>query len=212
MKIIDISIPINNEMIVWEDNFKPEIKRYSKLENGDVSNTSYIKMDLHTGTHIDFPFHFLKDGKTSNDFSLNSFILKAHIIKFKGISIDENFLKSIKLKDKIEAVLFKTNNYVLYKKGKFSTEYTHLTFSGAQYLIKKGIKLVGIDYLSIEKYGSRDFSVHKTLLKQDILILENLNLTYVKEGIYQLYAIPIKIEDVEALPARAFLIEDEKNV
>ncbi len=210
MKIFDISMPVDDNIVVWEDDFKPEIKRYSKIEAGDLSNTSFIRMDLHTGTHIDFPYHFLEDGKKSHDYTIDHFIMDVLVVEIKKDIINNKVLKQIKIPETVEGILFKTKNNILYKLSNFSNHYTCLDSSGANYLIDKHLKLVGIDYLSIEKQGNSEFPVHKALLSHNILILEGLYLENIKEGIYRLYAIPMKINNVEALPARAFLIEEDR--
>jgi len=209
MKVYDISLKISKDIVVWEDFFKPEVKRFLKLENEDVSNTSFIKMDLHTGTHIDLPYHFIKKGKKSDDFELEYFIMKAIVIKCGDSVIDRKLLESVWIPDNSEAILFKTNNYLLYKKKRFSKNYTFLDVDAAEFLVEKRIKLVGIDYLSIEKYGEKKFPTHKILLGNNVLILEGINLEHIREGKYILFAIPMKIAEVEALPVRAFLIKEE---
>lgn len=209
-KIIDISIPINERLPVWEDKFKPEKKRYSKIEEGEVSNTSFIKMDMHTGTHIDFPYHFLQNGKKSDEYPIKHFIMNTVVIEIKEKIINEKEIKNSLLSNinyEVEAILFKTPNSFLYKRDKFSKNYTYLSVSGAEFIIKNKIKLVGIDYLSIEDYQEKNFPVHKILFRNNILILEGINLLNVKEGLYKLFAMPLKINDVEALPVRAFLIK-----
>jgi len=157
------------------------------------------------------PYHFIEGGKKSDDFDLEHFFMKAIVIECRCPAIERKFLESVEIAENIKAVLFKTNNYLLYRKKKFSKNYTYLDVNGAKFLVEKKIKLVGIDYLSIEKYGENEFPVHKILLGNNVLILEGLNLEHIKEGKYDLFAIPIKISGVEALPVRAFLKEEEEN-
>jgi len=210
LNLYDISILLKEDIVVWEDKFKPEIKQYSFIDKGDLSNTSCLKMDLHTGTHMDLPYHFIEEGKKSDDFDLGYFFMKAIVIECRCTAIERKFLESVEIPENVKAVLFKTNNYLLYRKKKFSKNYTYLDVDGAKFLVEKKIKLVGIDYLSIEKYGENEFPVHKILLGNNILILEGLNLEHVKDGKYDLFAVPLKIANVEALPVRAFLIKREE--
>ncbi|HEY4491016.1 MAG TPA: cyclase family protein, partial [Acidobacteriota bacterium] len=103
-------------------------------------------------------------------------------------------------------ILFKTKNSLLWNTHKhFAKNYVYLTPEGAQYLVEKGIKLVGIDYLSIERYGDTAFPTHKILLQGGIIVIEGLNLSEVEEGDYEMSCLPLALTGLEAAPARVIL-------
>jgi len=206
MKIIDISLPITEEIIT-----DPGDVRFSKapictIERSGCNMTKLI-LGTHTATHIDAPFHFLKDGNSVDQIPLSHFIGKAQVIEVKSPEITGAIIEK-ELKDGIERVLFKTKNSELYKSKDFSKSYTHLTEDGAVFLVKAGIKLVGIDYVSIEKFGTPDFKVHKILFEANICVLEGIDLLSVNPGVYTLVALPLKFKGLDGSPVRAVLISE----
>ncbi len=207
MKVIDISIPITEKTIVWENEFSPQIKEYESISNGSTSNTSLIKMSLHTATHIDFPRHFFDDGKTLEDFELERFYGRVYVAEIDDDPVTDKSFEKADIPEGTKKILIKTGNSELYKLGKFSKDFVALKNSGADWLIKRGIELVGIDYLSIEKYENESYPVHRRLLKNDVLIVEGLNLENVSEGEYILFSLPLKVFSKDAAPVRAFLLE-----
>jgi arylformamidase len=208
MKIIDISIPISENTIMWDDDFIPEIAQFASINKGDISNSSYIKMSLHTSTHIDFPLHFIENGKSSETIPIEKFYGKVFVAEMKNKPITAESLEKGEIPKGTKKLLLKTDNYLLYKNKGFSKDYNALDYSGAKWIIENRIELVGIDYLSIETYINDNYSVHKTLLKNDVLIVEGLNLENVKQGEYTLFALPLKIYGVEAAPVRAFILDN----
>ena len=206
LEIIDISITISEAMVTYEGDPKIRIQKTKNLHDDGVI-LSQITMGLHSGTHIDSPAHFFEDGKSIDKLKLESFIGEAKVYDFTFIeeSIKESDLKNIKIKEG-EILLFKTKNSELYKRDSFSKNFVYLDEGGADYLFEKKIKAVGIDYLSIEKFGSDNNYVHKRLLLNQIPIIEGLNLGHVKPGKYALFCLPLKVLGGEAAPARCILI------
>jgi len=202
-EIFDISLKITKDMINFPGDKATEIDRAKEIKK-DGYNLSSVNMSLHAGTHIDAPSHFVENGKNIDDIDLGKFIGKVQVIKInnqKEITRKELLNTDIKC----NKVLFKTRNSTLYKKDSFDENYVYLTYKGAEYLLKKGIRLIGIDYLSIESSNSHDFPAHKILLKNEVVIIESLNLSNVENGIYNLLAIPLKFKNCEASPVRALL-------
>ncbi len=207
MRLIDISVPISKDTIMWEDEFLPLIEMFSSLKKGDIANSSFIKMSLHTSTHIDFPLHFLDTGKKSDEINIKKFYGKVFVVEIKDEPISASVFEKSGIPLGTKKLLIKTSNSRLYKESGFSKDFNALCKSGADWIVNHDIELVGIDYLSIEKYENDNYYVHKTLLGNEILILEGINLENVKEGEYTLFALPLKIKGVEASPVRAFLLE-----
>lgn len=202
MQIFDISMPISMAIQRWPGS-PPVI-----LEGKQVgsSYTTMLSMGLHTSTHIDFPYHFIPQGKRQDDYTLDRFIGMTRVIEIESsttIRVRDLVNKKINQVDKI---LFKTRNSKLWGENDFSTDFVGLDNDAAQYLVDCGVKLVGIDYLSIQPYDAVDDSVHNILLNNDVLILEGINLCNIEAGNYHLYCCPLNIVGVEASPVRALLI------
>lgn len=173
--------------------------------NGSVSVTR-LSMGLHSGTHLDFPYHFFPDGKRLDAYPLDRFIGRVRVVLMESISTITIADVKNKKNEHVDKVIFKTTNSALWQQNVFNPEFIGLEPDAAQYLVDCGIKLVGIDYLSIQPFSSVDNSVHTILLGNDVLILEGLNLTDIEEGEYQLFCCPLPIQGVEASPVRALLI------
>ena len=213
----DISLNLDHTTIPW-----PGDVRFSRVENRGSGITSKLELSTHSGTHIDAPKHFFERGSV-DEIDLKKLIGPCQIFEIRplpppapspGLGREEERSKRnlIQLshvsKYKIsrgERILFKTRNSALYKKGKFTGDYVSLSLEAAQFLVKKKISLVGIDYLGIEAKSAPGHPVHKALLKAGIVILEGLDLSKVKAGSYNLAALPLKIKAGDGSPARAVL-------
>lgn len=202
--LIDITRPLTKNIYVYNGDPCFKTDNVCSIENGDICNVSSINMGTHTGTHIDAPKHFFINGKDIFSTPLDCFCGKAKVFNFQNIqNISSNELIDKNI-EKNDIVLFRTSN-IRFDGINPINNYCALTDDAAEYLLRKKIKLVGIDYLSIEPATSNDFYVHKTLLKNNIPILENINLKNVAEGIYTLYCFPLAILGGDASPVRAVL-------
>lgn len=205
MKLYDISMTIEANMMVYKnlEEKKPEFTNAANFETASHYETN-LKMNLHTGTHIDAPLHMIKDGETIETYSLERFITKAKVLDFTSVvgMIDAEDLKSKDIK-KGDFILLKTQNSF---EECFNLEFVSLAEDGAKYLAELDINGVGIDALGIER-SQPNHMTHIRLLKAGVIILEGINLKEVAEGAYQMMALPIKIDSVEASPVRAVLIE-----
>jgi len=207
-KIIDISIPISDKIPIWPGSNSPSLKLNSKISDGNDVNVSFLEMEIHTGTHFDAPYHFIETGKKSHDISLSEFVGTCFVINLIGNKvINSKVLENANIPNNCTKLLIRSND-LLHKNLKFNKSYSALEESGAEWIAQNGIKLVGIDYLSIELFENNNFLAHKTLLKNDIIILEGLNLYDVENGFYELVALPLKLENCEAAPVRAILIKE----
>ncbi|MFZ5969671.1 MAG: cyclase family protein [Bacillota bacterium] len=206
MKIYDISMEIHEDMQVYKNKAekKPKLTVVKDHTTGS-SHESMISMDLHTGTHIDAPLHMIAGGSTMEYLHLENLMGKCKVLDFTHVDdcITAQALKE-KVIEKGDFILLKTKNS--YAEG-FDFEFVYLEKSGAAYLKDIGIRGVGVDALGIERAQS-DHGTHKTLLGQEIIIIEGLQLKEVKEGEYGFYAFPLKIKNAEAAPARVILVEE----
>ncbi|KPJ69715.1 hypothetical protein AMJ44_02505 [candidate division WOR-1 bacterium DG_54_3] len=205
----DITVPISSRMHIWPSHKSIQIKAIKSIDAGASSNVTAIKINTHTGTHIDAPYHMLSGEKTIDQIPLEILIGPVQVIEIldrKEITAAE--LKS-KLKNGTERVLFKTRNSERWSEEKFFRNYVYLSLKAAEFLAEMHVKLVGIDYLSIDKYGDKRHLPHKALLSRDIVIIEGINLSKIHPGFYELICLPLKIEGADGAPARVILKETQ---
>ena len=212
MKTYDISVPIKPDMVTWPGDPSVSLEKLSSIEDGDTANTTMLEMCVHTGTHLDAPNHFISDGKTIDQLSLQTFVGEALVMEIasKIDTITDQVLQSHQhygqLKE-ISRVLLKTRNSSLWAShpSSFQKDYVGLDASAAEHLAGLGLALIGLDYLSVATYQDTRLP-HEILLAQGIALLEGVNLSSIKPGIYQLICAPLLIEGCEGAPVRAFLI------
>ena len=207
MPIYDITVPIRPGMPIYEGDPAVEIAAWSALAKGDSANVSFLHFGAHTGTHVDAPAHFIEGARKIDALSLDVLIGPARVIRVPDevAEIDPDFLAGCDL-DQVERVLFHTRNSNFWSEG-FRKDFTHLLPEAAEMLVEMGIKLVGTDYLSIEKFHSGHHRTHLALLSQSVVIVEGLNLSDVPAGDYELICLPLKIADGagDGAPARVVL-------
>jgi arylformamidase len=210
MKIYDISVPLSDDLPVFPGDPKVEIEPVARLDRGDAANVSRITMSTHSGTHLDAPRHFKEHGISIDHLPLSLFIGAALLAELSGVrAIGRAELAGLPLEG-AERLLLKTDNSRLWDRPGFAEDFAHLTTDGAGYLVEKGIKLVGIDYLSVESFAGNG-DVHRLLLGNGVAILEGLNLAGVPAGNYELISLPLKIKGGDGAPVRAALRSRERS-
>jgi len=211
MPIFDITVPIRPGMPIYEGDPAVEIAAWSALQKGDSANVSFLHFGAHTGTHVDAPAHFIEGARKIDALPLDVLIGPARVIQVPGevAEIDPDFLAGCDL-DQVERVLFQTRNSNFWSEG-FRKDFTHLLPEAAEMLVEMGIKLVGTDYLSIEKFHSGHHRTHLALLSHSVVIVEGLNLGAVPAGDYELICLPLKIAGGagDGAPARVVLRTDK---
>ncbi len=208
MHLYDISLTLSPAMPVWPGDPPFEMTRVSKIEEGHHANVSQVRMSAHTGTHVDAPYHFLANGKTIEQLSLSDLNGRVYIVHLPEVEvITASVLEQAEIPPRTRRILFRTRNSDLWAKGitEFQKDYVALSEDGAQYLVDRGFRLVGIDYLSVAPFGD-SVAVHQTLLQAGVIIVEGLNLSEVSQGRYTLYCLPLKIAGADGTPARAIVI------
>lgn len=207
MPIYDLSVPIGTELPTYPSDPAIKIDNWSSLANGGGANVSALYFGAHTGTHVDAPAHFIEGAKQVESLDLEVLIGEAQVIEVPDdtLAIDEEFVAANCAPGTIR-ILFKTRNSALWD-NQFKTNFTYLELSAAKRLVEQGVKLVGIDYLSIEKFHSQDHAVHRALLSHEVIILEGLNLAQVPAGKYELICLPLRLRTSlgDGAPARAVL-------
>jgi arylformamidase len=210
MKIYDVTVPISENVPVYNGDPSVKIAVASAIKNGDAANVTQLCFGAHTATHVDAPNHFIDGTRKVHELDLEKLIGNCRVVE-----LDESVLsietKHVENLENVERILFKTRNSNFWNIAShdFRTDFTYLTPEAARVLAEKNIKLVGIDYLSVEKFGSGDFRAHVTLLEKEIVILEGLDLREVPPGDYELICLPLKIvsETGDGAPARTILRE-----
>lgn len=209
-RIYDISLPLSADLPLWPGDPAPVIERFSKMEEGEGQNISSMEMCVHFGTHIDAPFHFVKDGSKVEDLSLDLLMGPAQVLELPQDCdvINVDVLKDAGIADDVTRLLFKTRNSQHWLNGdrEFDKDFVALSVDGAQYLMERGVRLVGIDYLSIASFYA-PVPTHVALLKGGVVVVENLDLSAVVAGMYELICLPLNISGAEGSPARVVLVE-----
>jgi arylformamidase len=209
MRTYDVSLTVSPSMPVWPGDPKISIQRVKKIEEGSDANVSRMEMSVHTGTHVDAPYHFVKDGSTTERLSLKVLIGRAYVVH-----LDDNVdvvlpkhLEAAGIPPRTRRVLIRTRNSKQWAKEyrAFDEKYVGVDVTAAEYLIKRGVKLVGVDYLSVAPFTDA-VPTHVALLKAGIVIVEGLNLSQVAQGRYNFYCLPLKLDKSDGAPARAVLV------
>jgi arylformamidase len=204
MKIFDVSVAITPEMPVYPGDPGVNIEPMQQIAKGDVANVTRLSFGAHTGTHVDAPHHFIEGAMTVDQIPLNLLIGRARVVEVSAAVITPEVLDEFDFTEDAR-VLFKTRNSYLWHDRSFTAEYVYLTNAAAELLVEHGIKVVGIDYLSIEKYNFTSPEVHRTLLGNGTIIIEGLDLREVEPGDYEMICLPMKIEGGDGAPARVVL-------
>lgn len=204
--IHDVTVTMTGVLPVYPGEQGINISRTKAIEKGDSMSLSHLSLGAHTGTHVDAPAHFYEDGTTVADLPLDVLIGPAVVVETPpGQMITAEMLPNLSIAEGAERVLFKTGSSGLLHQPQFSPDFVAIDPSGARWLVDRGVKLVGIDYLSVEDFGREPAETHLTLLGAGVIIVEGLDLGDVAAGVYELVCLPMKIP-AEGSPVRAVLI------
>jgi arylformamidase len=210
MPIYDITVPISNELPTWPDDPAVHLTVWRSLSSGDSANVSMLSLGAHTGTHVDAPAHFIEGAAKIEALPLDVLIGEAQVVEVPNDLhvIDEEFVLA-HCAPGTTRIVFKTRNSAFWNESEpeFHTDFTYLDLKAAERLVECGIQLVGIDYLSIEKYNAPTHETHLALLSHGIVIVEGLNLTDIPAGKYELICLPLRLRSNkgDGAPARVVL-------
>jgi arylformamidase len=210
MRTYDISLTISPDLPVWPGDPGVVVERVEKIEEGAAANVSQLRLGAHTGTHVDAPYHFLGgEAATVEQLPLNMLTGRAYVLHLADEVdlITASVLEQAGIPPRTRRLLLKTRNSALWarKENEFQTDFVALSADGAQYLVDRRVRLVGVDYLSVAPFD-QSVPTHEILLKAGIIVLEGLNLSEVSQGRYALYCLPLKIAGCDGAPARAILV------
>jgi arylformamidase len=210
MKIYDVTFPISENVPVYEGDPRVKIEVAASFAKGDPANVTQLCCGAHTATHVDAPNHFIDGTRRVHELELDKLIGRCRVVALAEdvAAIGPEHLGELA---GVERILFKTRNSAFWnapEKG-FRKDFTYISPDAARVLAEAGMKLVGIDYLSVEKFGSEDFATHVTLLEKEIVIVEGLDLREVPAGDYEIICLPLKLvsETGDGAPARTILRE-----
>ncbi|OGN90508.1 MAG: arylformamidase [Chloroflexi bacterium RBG_13_48_17] len=203
---IDITVPLRHAMVHWPGDPPVEIVRIRDLDRGDGNTISQINMGSHTGTHMDAPAHFLRRGIGIDKMPLDATVGRARVIEILDAeSIKPEELIGHKIR-RGERILFKTCHAArVWQTNEFVKDFVFISAEAADFLVERGVKAVGVDYLSVGGFKRDGSRVHRTLLRGGIWIIEGLDLSRVRPGRYNLICLPLKIDRGDGAPARAIL-------
>jgi arylformamidase len=208
-RIWDVSMPVRSGGLVYPGNPPISITLMQSIARGDTANVSRLDLGSHTATHVDAPLHFLAGGAGVDQLPLDVLIGRARLIAFPDdvMRVGEAELRGHDLTG-VTRLLIRTRNSAWLANGdpKFHEDFTHVAPDGAAYLVSIGVRLVGVDYLSVEQFHSAEHRTHRTLLDNGVVIVEGMVLSEPPPGDYDLYCLPMLLAGLDGAPARAVLI------
>jgi arylformamidase len=205
MKLIDVSLPLDSNVPTYPGNTPFQVEAMKRIANGGSSNVSSLHMSAHAGTHVDAPRHFFDDGSGVDQLSLEMLCGRARVIELttrKAVTADD--LAQFDLTEDVR-LLIKTYNSRLWGSPVFHSDYIGVTQPAAKFLVEHGVKLLGVDYLSVEEFKKSGAPAHRTLLGAGTIVIEGLNLRDVEPGTYEMFCLPLAVVGADGAPARVVL-------
>ena len=203
-RIFDVTLPLSAELPVFPGDPPYARDEVLRLADGHPCNLSRLTLSAHAGTHVDAPRHFLPEGEAVDELPLDRLVGPARVVSVApgrpAVGVDD--LGDL---EGATRVLFKTRNSGRPSHGAFAEDFAYLETEAAAALVACGVELVGIDSLSVERFGSRHFPVHHALLSAGVIIVEGLDLSAVEAGDYELVCLPLRVVGGDGAPARAIL-------
>jgi arylformamidase len=210
MTIFDITVGISPDLPVWPGQQSIILEQVESIDQGAHANVSRLAMSVHTGTHVDAPHHFLNDHRSVDQLSLDVLTGQCYVLDLSTLEghVTSGVLSSAGIPPDTSRLLIKTKNSQLWRANEreFYPGFQAVTEDGAQWLVENGIKLIGVDYLSIAPF-KQSVPTHTILFKAGIIALEGINLSEINQGGYFLYCLPLKLIGADGAPARVILID-----
>ncbi len=205
MRLIDVTVPLDENLPTYPQNTPFSIEPIKRLARGDSSNVSTLHMGAHSGTHVDAPRHFFDTGPGAEALPLDLLIGRTRVIEVRsrhGVAAED--FAGVDLSDDVR-LLIKTQNSWLWDSKEFHPDYVGVTESGARHLVEHGVKVLGVDYLSVEVFDAPGKPAHHVLLGAGTIVIEGLNLRNVDPGVYEMFCLPLRVVGSDGAPARVIL-------
>ncbi|HLE27762.1 MAG TPA: cyclase family protein [Anaerolineales bacterium] len=209
MKIVDLTIGVSPAIPVWPNNPGVELERMNKIEAGANSNVSRLAMGVHTGTHVDAPVHFIQGAAGVDTLRLETLVGPAYVLHLPKVNrVTAPDLAAAKIPPRTKRLLIKTRNSAYWARGdaEFHSDFVGVGPDAAEWLVKRKLQLVGVDYLSVAPW-KESRPTHEILLKAGVVIVEGLNLSAVRPGTYDFVCLPLKLIGCDGAPARAVVVK-----
>jgi arylformamidase len=211
-RIYDVTRTLRPGMATWPGEPGPEVTMIKEMAAGHAADVSHLSLGVHTGTHVDAPGHFIPGAAGVESLPLAALVGPARVVAIehaRAIGVEE--LERAGL-DGIERVLFRTSNSDEWSESEFREDFVYLEPEAARWLVERGARLVGVDYLSVEAFSAPDPLTHRTLLGAGVVIVEGLDLREVAPGDYLLSCLPLKLAGADGAPARVFLLGESEEI
>ncbi len=206
--VIDITVPFRPDGPLWPGDPAPKTTLMKSISGGYRCNVTRLDTGVHFGTHLDAPCHFLEGGKSVDELDLGVLIGPCVVGEIPDVTeIEPTHLEALDLAGDTTRLLLKTKNSALWNDPahEFDTDFAAITAESAKWLVERGIRLIGIDYLSIQLFADEVSTTHVVLLENEVIIVEGLDLRAVEPGGYNLTCLPMKIAGADGAPVRALL-------
>jgi arylformamidase len=206
MNLFDVSVRLSETTPTFPGNPPFSCEGVKRTARGDSSNVTVLHLGTHTGTHVDAPRHLFDSAPGVDALPLEVLMGRARVVEIGGPrrGIEAGDFAAVDLAGETR-VLLKTGNSALWQSGEFHEDFAFLDESGARLLLDRGVRLVGIDYLSIEQFKRAGAPVHHLLLERGVIIVEGLNLSEVPAGAYDMCCLPLAVAGADGAPARVVL-------
>ncbi len=208
MPIYDISLTISNDLPVWPGDTPVNLVRNRDMHYGESYTLSQLTSTVHVGSHLDAPLHFVRDGHGVDQIDLSKLIGRCFVVDLSKVdSIDAQSLERADIPPDVTRLLCRTRNSEYWARGDnaFHTDFVAIAPSGAEWIVQRGMQLVGVDYLSVGAYEG-GIPTHEILLSNGVVPVEGLDLSRIEPGEYQLICLPLKLKDCDGAPVRAVLM------
>ena len=205
MKLIDISVPIDSNLATYPGNTPFSLEAIKRRANGDSSNVSTLHMSVHSGTHVDAPRHFFDEGGGVESLPLEMLCGRARVVELTTRrSVTAEDLAGFDLREDVR-LLLKTHNSRFWGTPEFHQDFIGVTEGAARFLVDRGVKVLGVDYLSVEQYKTPGAPAHHVLLGAGTIVIEGLNLRDVEPGTFEMFCLPLAVVGADGAPARVIL-------
>jgi len=201
---MDVTVPVHPELTpLWPGSPEIGFERRLSLGRGDAANDTTLTLSAHTGTHVDAPAHHIVNGTTVEELPLSLMIGCCRVVDLRGLETVDRSALSRRENEISKRTLLRTDNSGRWS-NEFHADFTGLAVEAARWIVERGVRLLGIDYLSVQPFGESD-DVHRCLLEADVIVLEGLDLSDIAPGEYEMICLPMNLIGVEAAPARVLL-------